>query len=837
MKIFSINQLEFEYPESKIKVLNNINLNIEEGEFVTLCGASGCGKSTLLRHLKSVLEPAGQRNGEILFMGKALTECDERSQAENIGFVSQNPDNQIVTDKVWHELAFGLESLGYDNEVIRQRVAEMAAFFGIEDWFYKSVSELSGGQKQLLCLASIMTMLPEVIILDEPTSQLDPIAASEFINMLFKINHELGITIIITEHRLEEIIPQSDRVIVMESGKIIIDDVPEVMCQKLRDMKHSMLLSMPVPIRVYSSVLYGKCPLNVNQGRKWLEAYSSKNNIKKFIEEKNYKFDEKVIELKDICFKYEKNGEDVLKDVSLNVHKGEIYSILGGNGTGKSTLLSVICGIRKPYRGKIKLNDAKKIIMLPQNPQTLFVKKTIAENLSDISKDKEQINEVIKMCRLSDFTDRHPYDLSGGEQQRVALAMVLLTKPDILLLDEPTKGLDNEYKTEFAKIIHKLSDSGKTIIMVSHDVEFCAEFTHRCALFFDGNIVAENIPYRFFKGNSFYTTAANRMSRGIIEGAITASDIIEACKNENNTDDSGNDLGNIRETNKDKDEDSDKNCCEKCNEDDSDNEIEKEKNNLEIEIKKKENDSDNEAGKAKDNISKVNAIKKQNIFMAIMFLITIPITIFSGIYYFDDRKYLFISLLVLLEAIAPFFIIFEGRKREAREIVMISVLCAIGVAGRLAFYMLPEFKPITAIVIITGVSLGAESGFLVGAVTMLVSNIIFGQGPWTPWQMFALGIIGFLSGIIFRKRKNRPNVIVLAVYGFLAAVVIYGGIMNPAAAVMSHARINKATLISYYVTGFPMDLVNGVATLIFTILLTNPMMDKIERVKKKYDLI
>ena len=809
MKIFSINQLEFEYPESERKVLNNINLNIEEGEFVTLCGASGCGKSTLLRHLKSVLEPAGQRNGEILFMGKALTECDERSQAENIGFVSQNPDNQIVTDKVWHELAFGLESLGYDNEVIRQRVAEMAAFFGIEDWFYRNVSELSGGQKQLLCLASIMTMLPKVIILDEPTSQLDPIAASEFINMLFKINHELGITIIITEHRLEEIIPQSDRVIVMDSGEIIIDDVPEVMCQKLRDMKHSMLLSMPVPIRVYSSVLYGKCPLNVNQGRKWLEAYSRENNIKKFIEEKNYNFDEEVIELKGICFKYEKNGKDVLKDVSLNVHKGEIYSILGGNGTGKSTLLSVICGIRKPYRGKIKLNDDKKIIMLPQNPQTLFVKKTVAENLSDISKDKEQISEVIKMCRLSEFTDRHPYDLSGGEQQRVALAMVLLTKPDILLLDEPTKGLDNEYKTEFAKIIHQLSDSGKTIIMVSHDVEFCAEFTHRCALFFDGNIVAENVPYRFFKGNSFYTTAANRMSRGIIEGAITASDIIEACKNEDNTDDSVNDLKSNRD-----------------------------KNNInDNEIKKEENNPDNEVGKTKDNISQVNAIKKQNIFMAIMFLIAIPITIFSGIYYFDDRKYLFISLLVLLEAIAPFFIIFEGRKREAREIVMISVLCAIGVAGRLAFYMLPEFKPITAIVIITGVSLGAESGFLVGAVTMLVSNIIFGQGPWTPWQMFALGIIGFLSGIIFRKRKNRPNVIMLAVYGFLAAVVIYGGIMNPAAAVMAHARLNKATLISYYVTGFPIELVNGVATLIFTILLTNPMMDKIERVKKKYDLI
>lgn len=836
MEIIKVSNLEFEYAGSNKKVLEDINFSVEAGEFVTLCGASGCGKSTLLRQLKTVLKPAGNRNGNIYFNGELLDNCLEREQAADIGFVSQSQDNQIVTDKVWHEMAFGLESLGYDNEVIRQRVAENAAFFGIENWFYKNVFELSGGQKQILCLASVMTMLPKIIILDEPTSQLDPIAASEFINMLIKINRELGITIIITEHRLEEIIPVSDRVIVMDNGKISVNDTPESVCRTLRKLNHGMILSLPVPMRVWSSTDYmnenyadrkrengyklyydaTKCPLTVNQGRKWLEYRKNNQGLKKVENRQKIEFNEKVIEIKGISFKYEKNGRDILKDVKFTAYKGQIYGILGGNGTGKSTLLSVMSGIRKAYRGRINVMG-RKVGMLPQNPQTLFVRKTVLENLREnYDKNSEDVtlDEAISICKLEELLNRHPYDLSGGEQQRAALAIVLLTNPDILLLDEPTKGLDNEYKSIFGSLLKQLSLSGKTIIMVSHDVEFCAEYTHKCALFFDGNIVSENEPHKFFSGNSFYTTAGNRMSRGILENAITAEDIIKACKcNEDYPDNNKSDSEGVNNKHSKSDSESVNNKHSK-----SDSESNKYKEDSSVEVSKRK-------------------IRMRNIFMSSMFLLAIPFTIFAGVYYLDDRKYLFIALVVLLECMAPFFLIFEGRNPMAREIVLVAMLCAICVAGRCAFYMLPEFKPLVAIVTITGVCLGAETGFLIGAVTMLVSNIMFGQGPWTPWQMFALGMIGFFAGILFKGRRIGNNVFVLSIYGFFAAVVIYGGIMNPAAAIMAHARLNKATLLSYYATGLPIDLVNGIATVIFIILLAKPMTEKIRRVQRKYNLM
>ncbi len=223
MEAYRIKNLNFSYPRANRKALNDINLTIHKGEFITICGQSGSGKSTLIRHLKTVLTPYGEREGEIYYCGQPLIEVPHPMQVSHIGYVFQSPDNQIVTDKVWHELAFGLESLGCDNNTIRLRVAEIAGYFGIQKWFYKKVSELSGGEKQILSLAGIMTMQPDVLILDEPTSQLDPIAASDFIGTIKKINRELGITIIITEHRLEDIIPMSDRLIVMDEGRIIAD--------------------------------------------------------------------------------------------------------------------------------------------------------------------------------------------------------------------------------------------------------------------------------------------------------------------------------------------------------------------------------------------------------------------------------------------------------------------------------------------------------------------------------------------------------------------------------------------------------------------------------------
>lgn len=552
MALFEIKDLRFAYLTKPDKpVLENINLSIEKGEYITVCGKSGSGKTTLLKHFKSVLTPHGNHKGEILFRGKALEESDLREQSSKIGYVMQNPDNQIVTDKVWHELAFGLESLGCDQKTIRLRVAEMASYFGIQSWFHKSVADLSGGQKQLLNLASIMAMQPEVLILDEPTSQLDPIAATDFLNTVRKINLELGTTIVITEHRLEDILHASDRVIVMDDGKIIADDEPHKIGEMLKEEGNDMFAAMPSPVQIfYGAGGSGSCPLTVREGRDWLTNHFKDKSIKvKSIPEKVIEEDDKnpALSVKEVWFRYKKDLPDILKGVSFDVPKASLFAIVGGNGTGKSTTLKSITNICKPYRGKIII-DGKRIekytdnelfngnmAMLPQDPQSLFVKKTVREDLEEMLKgtreEKEsQVLKVAETCEIKDLLESHPYDLSGGEQQRAALAKVLLTSPKLLLLDEPTKGIDSFFKLKFAEILKKLQSQGVTILMVTHDVEFCAKYADYVSMFFDGDIITTNTPDRFFSANSFYTTAANRMSRHIFDNATTNEEVIKLCQ-------------------------------------------------------------------------------------------------------------------------------------------------------------------------------------------------------------------------------------------------------------------------------------------------------------------
>ena len=545
MENFRIENLSFSYPESEKKSLDNVSLKIEKGEYVVLCGKSGSGKTTLLRHLKTVLTPHGKRTGEIYFNGVSLKDTDNRAQSAKIGCVMQNPDDQIVTDKVWHELAFGLESLGCDQKTMRSRVAEMACYFGIQGWFHRDVAVLSGGQKQLLNLASIMAMQPEVLILDEPTSQLDPIAASDFLNTVRKINTELGTTVIITEHRLEDIFPYADRAVVMDSGRIIADDTPRAVGKLLFEQNNPMFTAMPAPVRVfYNAKGNGDCPLTVREGRSWLgKEFETEPRIKelpcKSIEEN---IDNPALSLKELWFRYEKDAPDILRGVNLEIPVGSISAIVGGNGAGKSTMLKSICGICKPYRGKIKVFGKPVgkfksgeifrncVSMLPQDPKSLFVKNKVIDELTEMTKDKNRINEVAETCRITELMNNHPYDLSGGEQQRVALAKVLLTEPKILLLDEPTKGMDSFFKETFADILNKLKEQGITILMVSHDVEFCAKYADRVSMFFDGQVLTTDTPQKFFGGNSFYTTAANRMSRHIFTNAVTAENVIELCR-------------------------------------------------------------------------------------------------------------------------------------------------------------------------------------------------------------------------------------------------------------------------------------------------------------------
>lgn len=548
MAFIDIKNLSFSYPTSDEKVLDNINLTIEEGEFIVVCGNTACGKSTLLKQLKTDLAPHGVKNGSILYDKEDINSLDKRVSSSQIGYVLQNPDNQIVTDKVWHELSFGLENLGFKSSVIRRKVAEMASFFGIEKWFRKKTSDLSGGQKQLLNLAAIMVMNPKLLILDEPTSQLDPIAASDFIATLAKINKELSLTIILVEHRLEDVFSHADKVVVLDKGRVLAFDEPGKISKKIGS--HPVLYSLPTPVRIYNELdKDDKCPLTIRDGREWLiKNFPQGGSIE--IKRKNNKNTKTVLEMKDIFFRYEKNLPDVLRGLSLKIKKGEIYSILGGNGSGKTTALSLLSRVNKAHKGKIMLNDKNinkysskelyhnNLASLPQNPQTSFVSDRVEKEFEEIIRTmgyteleaEAKTSKIIKRFALKDLLKKHPYDLSGGEQQKVALAKILLLEPEIILLDEPTKGIDAYSKIELAKILKELKSEGKTIVMVSHDIEFAAEYSDRCALFFDGDVVSEDEPYAFFSGNNFYTTAANKMSRNIFENAITSGDVVSLCK-------------------------------------------------------------------------------------------------------------------------------------------------------------------------------------------------------------------------------------------------------------------------------------------------------------------
>ena len=893
MQTFTITDLSFTYPTESVPALQNVSLSIEAGSFTVLCGRSGCGKSTLLRQLKPILQPHGTQTGEILFEGKPLSSLSQRTQSARIGFVLQNLDAQLVTDKVWHELAFGLESLGLSTPVIRRRVAEIASFFGIQNWFYKPVCELSGGQKQLVNLASVMALEPSVLLLDEPTSQLDPIAATDFLSTLGRINRELGTTIILSEHRLEDALALSTNVVFLERGRILDTGTASEVGSRLKAAGSDMFSAMPVPMRIYAGVPNDlPCPVTVAQGRQWLQAFSETHPLCPVppAAPSEKREGPAAVELDEAFFRYDKQSPDVVKALTLRAYPGELLAILGGNGTGKSTTMGLISGIHRAYRGKVSVlgtapqEVSGKIALLPQDPQTLFVKNTVIEDLLSVLDDaprdrrKALALEKARLCELTELLERHPYDLSGGEQQRAALCKVLLREPEVLLLDEPTKGLDAEFKRVFARIIRRLCARGVCVIMVSHDAEFCASYASRCAMFFDGAIVAEGTPREFFSSGSFYTTSASRMARGLLPGAITPEDVIAAC---------GGEVPPEPDLPADGDDAAEIQAQEEAREQAKTYLLPSQTAPLPLWRKllgalgglgaliclwRILSISDlsellTQGGLtslAGDTFRLYLAMLACLLVLAVSFsraapqpvhsslggrplsgrtklasvlsLLLVPLTIFIGIVYFGKKSYGVVSILVLLECMAPFALIFEGRKPKARELVLIAALCALAVAGRAALFMLPGFKPVAALVILSGVAFGGETGFLVGAMSMLTSNVLFGQGPWTPFQMFAMGLIGFLAGVSFQKGLLRAGRAPLAIFGAVSVVLVYGGIMNPASAILYQPNLSLSVLKAYYLTGFPFDLVHAAATALFLWFGAEPMLEKLERVKRKYGL-
>ena len=525
MGTLEIRDLTFTYPLAERPALRGVSLSLEPGSFTLLCGPSGCGKTTLLRHLKTVLTPHGKRSGAVLLDGETLSAVSEREQAARIGFVLQQPEDQIVTDKVWHELAFGLENLGVEPETLRLRVGEMASFFGIQNWFDQSTDTLSGGQKQLLNLAAVMAMQPEVLILDEPTAQLDPIAAGEFLRAVQRLNRELGVTVLLSEHRLEQALPMADTVIVMSDGAVRAAGSAEEISRVLAD--DPFFLAFPAPIRLWAALGFpGACPMDVRGGRALLRAHPPKAAAAPLPPEESA--GECAVSLREVWFRYDRAGSDVLRGLSLEARRGELFAVVGGNGSGKSTVLSLLSGALKPYRGKVQ-TQGRRVLALPQDPRTLFWQSTVLDALRDSGAGDAAAAEMAERLELTAVLNRDPLDLSGGEQQRAALAMLLLRQPEALLLDEPTKGMDAAFRAAFGELLRRLCAEGLTVILVSHDIPFCARYAHRAGLLFDGQLLSEGSARGFFTGNHFYTTDTNRMARPWLPGALLPEEVIGAC--------------------------------------------------------------------------------------------------------------------------------------------------------------------------------------------------------------------------------------------------------------------------------------------------------------------
>ena len=954
--IFDIDKFSFAYPDGNDEsgrtylpdALRDTELHVRQGEFVVILGRSGCGKTTLLRQLKPSVTPVGKKKGQIIFDGKDICSLDDRMAASQIGFVWQDVNAQLVTDKVWHELAFGLESLGYNNGYVRRRVAEMGSFFGLGDIFHRKVMELSGGQKQLVNLASVMAMSPKALVLDEPTSQLDPIAANDFINSLVRINRELGTTIIMTEHRLEDVLPVCNRSVVMENGRIIYDGDVRGFAESVRTKRidRGLYLSMPASVQIYMGLEKdsGKqLPLTVPDAREWLVDYDRKfreNGGAPVVPEiQNRGADEGVngsenqadnaavdkgdkkrgavngqkdagcreehpvvCSLDEVSFRYERNTGDVLRQVSLDIYANEILMINGSNGCGKSTMLSLIANLYSPYSGKLRIAKNLRTGMLPQNPELLFTRRSVRDELIDAN-DRQQLAEIVRFCRLEELLDRHPYDLSGGEKQRLGLAKVLIADPDILLMDEPTKGLDNGFKMQLADMLRKLQKRGKTIVVVSHDIEFCAVAGDRVALLFDGEVAMVGDVRSYMSDNNFFTTAASRISRNILDGAVTVREVLAAygadmdvtgAAGGGNDSNQGTENESLRIANQGTAEMSEAAGI-------LDNKLadiilnkDRKVENLSIwqivtiavttviiifgfwntmsvsdlsglvqqmtvtaegrkylvlygvmiaatlgllvairPITQKRNEDI-----VMDSVG--HGFGKRTVVSIVAVLVLIPATIWFGVARLGDKKYFFISLLVLLEAMLPFFVSFEDRKPKVRDIVTLAVMCALAVTGRTAFFMLPNFTPVMAIVIIAGVAFGCEGGFITGAMTMFVSNFIMGQGPWTPWQMFAMGLVGFLAGLFFAGssvRTRNMTKLGLCIFGALICIVVYGGIMNPASVIMWQPNVNFSMIMASYVTGFPFDLAQATATVIALWLVARPFLEKLDRVRIKFGVL
>lgn len=519
MEILTVKNLKFTYPSASAPTLYDVSFSAQRGEFVLLCGEIGGGKSTLLRAVIPEIRPVGELSGTVNI-----------SDGCTYGYISQSPEEQIVTDKVYHEIAFALENLGCDRSFIKRRVAEISSYFGLDSVLFDDCASLSGGQKQILNLASAMAQSPDILILDEPTSRLDPVSREKFFSVLSKLKDDFSCSVIIAEHNISDILPVADRICILHKGRIAFDGAGNEALDALA--KYAPLQkALPPALRLYGKFnISCQPPLTVKQGRNFIKNNFSPSDKEVPINEIAH--DNKAIEIENIYFRYSKNGRDILSDLSLTVYEGEILFVLGNNAAGKSTVLSVISNTLKPYSGQVLVFGKKTkelgaglyetVTHLQQNVRCIFTHDTVKKELDEV--------HFTPSSFPYDFTpllDKHPYDISGGQAQLLALAKAVSGDKRIVLLDEPTSSLDSHMTFEVINVIRSLKARGITFVIVSHDLEFAAECADRCALLFAGSLTPPDHPNRFFAQSTFYSTKINMMTRGIYKNAVTFEDAVQ----------------------------------------------------------------------------------------------------------------------------------------------------------------------------------------------------------------------------------------------------------------------------------------------------------------------
>lgn len=547
MAHLSVEGYGFSYPRSASAVLDDVTFSLERGEYVLVVGKSGSGKTTLLRSLKTALAPHGLTRGCILYGGEPLGAVPLRDQAAAIGYVGQDVDAQLVCDDVGHELAFGLENLGVDAEVIRARVAEMAAYLGLEPLIGRSVHDLSGGEKQLVNLASVMVMRPRLLLLDEPCAQLDPLAARTFIDAVSRMNRERGVTVVMVEHRAEEIFGLASRVLVIEGGRLAFDGAPAEAARWLLINDDPVVPSLPAAARIAFALdpRVSALPLDTGSGRLWFQGWFREHAVRtdatSRLEHPGRDEGACAIELREVSFRYAREMPDVLHRVRMSVPRGGIHAVIGGNGSGKSTLLEVMAGVLKPTAGRILYDGAshrrsgRSVALLPQEPIDLFAHDSVRASIEAacaVHGERAHVcaSELMERFDVSALAHHNPHDLSAGELQRAALVMVLLGRPDVLLLDEATRSLDAPAKRVLASLLRELADEGTTIVLSSHDMQFCAENVETVAVLFGGQVVAQRPVHALFADNAYYTTNPAIISRPYLTDAITVAEVVDACR-------------------------------------------------------------------------------------------------------------------------------------------------------------------------------------------------------------------------------------------------------------------------------------------------------------------